>query len=72
VVNCAGVIVDSCLRMLIKTGDFTSVKEEESDNLVVTHIVEIIHKVVTLIKMGKETSKDLTELAVNTFPPVVK
>jgi hypothetical protein len=39
---------------------------------VVAWIVEIIYTVVTVIKMGKETSKTLTELAVTPFPTVVK
>jgi hypothetical protein len=72
VVNCAGVIVDSCFGIPINTGDFTLVKEEASEKLVVSRIVEIIHKLVTVIKMGKETSKTLTELAVNPFPTLVK
>jgi hypothetical protein len=60
VVNCAGVIVDSCFGVLLKTGYFTLVKEQASEKLVVAQIVEIIHKVVTVIKMGKETSKTLS------------
>jgi hypothetical protein len=52
-VNCAGVIVDSCFGIPINTGDFTLVKEEASEKLVVARIVEIIQKVVTVIKMGK-------------------
>jgi hypothetical protein len=64
--------VDSFFGVLLKTGDFTLVKEEASEKLVVARIVDIIHKVVTVIKMGNETSKTLTELAVNPFPTVVK
>jgi hypothetical protein len=72
VVNCDGVIVDICFGALLKTGDFTLVKEEASEKLVIAKTVVIIYKVVTVIKMGKETSKTLTELAVNPFPTVVK
>jgi hypothetical protein len=68
VMNCDGVIVDSCFGVLLKTGDFTLVKEEASEKLVVSRIVEIIHRVV----MGTETSKTLIELDVNHFPSVVK
>jgi hypothetical protein len=39
---------------------------------VVARIVKIILKVFTVIKMGKETSKNFTELAVNPFPTVAK
>jgi hypothetical protein len=72
VVNYAGVIVDICFGVLLKTGEFSLVKEDASEKLVVAQIVEIINKVVTVIKMGKERSKTLTELAVNPFPTVVK
>jgi hypothetical protein len=72
VVNCDGVIVDSCFGALLKTGNFTLVKKEASEKLVIAGTVVIIYKVVTLIKMGKETSKTLTELPVNPFPTVVK
>jgi hypothetical protein len=58
--------------VLLKTGEFTLVKEEASEKHVFARIVDIIHKVVTVIKMGKESSKTLTELAVNHFPTVVK
>jgi hypothetical protein len=49
-----------------------SLEGEASEKLVVARIVEIIQKVVTVIKMGKETIKTFTELAVNHFPTVVK
>jgi hypothetical protein len=67
VVNYDGVIVESCSGALLNIGHFILVKKDESDKLVVSRIVDITHKVAIVVKMGKTSTKTLTEVVVT--PP---